>query len=33
MAALTPAVERYAAGDSAGAIDGLFSLVIDAEMG
>jgi pimeloyl-ACP methyl ester carboxylesterase len=27
MAALTPAVERYAAGDRAGAIDGLFSLV------
>ena len=27
MAALTPAVERYAAADKAGAIDGLFSLV------
>ena len=27
MAALTPAVERYAAGDRAGAIDGLFSVV------
>ena len=27
MAALTPAVERYAAGDRAAAIDGLFSLV------
>src|SRR5512145_1174775 len=27
MAALTPAVERYAAGDAAGGIDGLFSLV------
>jgi len=27
MAALTPAVERYAAGDPVGAIDGLFSLV------
>ena len=27
MAALTPAVQRYAAGDRAGAIDGLFSVV------
>jgi pimeloyl-ACP methyl ester carboxylesterase len=27
MAALTPAVERFAAGDHAGAIDGLFSVV------
>jgi pimeloyl-ACP methyl ester carboxylesterase len=27
MAALTPAVERYTAGDPAGAIDGLFSVV------
>ena len=27
MAALTPAVERYAAGDRAGGIDGLFSVV------